>query len=92
MATLLIGYEFNSAQGKACAEFLSAIKKLGNENCNCLGSTWIIRCSLTPEQARNALWKYMKVGDQLLVIQIEGMPAAWIGFDKATGDWLEDNL
>jgi hypothetical protein len=57
-----------------------------------LDSTWVIAANLTPTQLRDELSPLIDGNDELLVVDITGDAAAWIGFNTEASKWLKDVL
>lgn len=90
MATLLVAYDLN-APGQRYAELTEHLKALGTW-WHHLDSTWLVKTSLRPKQLRDDLRQYLDDGDELLVIDVSGDPAAWTGFKPRGSEWLKSNL
>ena len=91
MTTLLIGYDIHPTKGETYSELIDAIKALGAWWHN-LDSTWIVVCDLTHVQVRDTLKSHIRSDDQLLVINISGDAAAWVGFSDSGSQWLKDHI
>lgn len=91
MANILIGYDLNK-EGKDYTNLINAIKGLAPDWWHCLDSTWIIKTQLIPVQVRDVLSQHIDGNDELLVVDITGDAAAWIGFDSNCSNWLKNNL
>lgn len=91
MANILIGYDLNKA-GQDYTSLINAIKSLGSDWWHCLDSTWIIKTTLNAASVRDSLLKHIDSNDEILVVDITGMAAAWAGFNTDCGSWLKNNL
>lgn len=90
MNTLLVGYDLNRP-GQDYSSLFAAIKAAGAW-WHHLDSTWLVRTSLTPVELRDRLRHHVDAGDELLVMDVTGRPAAWAGIPDSGGDWLKQNL
>lgn len=90
MAMMLIGYDLNTPDGDYDG-LLDALEGFG-AYWHCLDTLWLVETRMTITQVRDSLWMHMKRGDEVLVLDVTGAPASWIGFSQECGDWLKDNL
>lgn len=90
-AIILIAYDIHLPDGEAYDELTAAIKALGTW-WHHLETIWIVKCSHTPAQIRNQLLSRIGSDDQLLVIDISGDTAEWLGINDSGGKWLKDNI
>lgn len=90
MRTLLVGYDLNRP-GQNYAGLIAALKAVPLW-WHHLDSTWLLRTEETHLQLRDRLLPHIDVGDELLVIDVSGQAAAWMGFDERGSQWIRDNL
>lgn len=90
MSTFLIGYDLNTS-GQNYDGLIKEIKALGSW-WHCLDSTWLVKCNSTYVTVRNHLQQFIDSNDELLVIDVTGDSAAWIGFDDECANWLRQGL
>jgi hypothetical protein len=90
MAKILIGYDLNAPDGDY-DKLLDALEGFGSY-WHCLDSLWLVETRMSISQVRDSLWMHMKRGDEILVIDVTGAPASWVGFNQECSDWLRDNL
>ena len=90
-ATVLIAYDFHPPAGEAYDELIAAIKGLGTW-WHHLETIWIVKCDHTPAHIKNHLRPRMGSDDQLLVVDISGDTAEWLGINDSGAKWLTDNI
>lgn len=90
MAMMLIGYDLN-APDRDYDGLMDALAGFG-AYWHCLDTLWLVETRMTITQVRDSLWMHMSRGDEILVIDVTGAPASWIGFNQECSDWLKDNL
>ena len=91
MATILIAYDIHPAKGERYDDLIKKIQSLGTW-CHHLESTWIVKCVHAPGEIRDQLKSHMGGDDQLLVIDISGDTAEWVGVNDAGSRWLKDTI
>jgi hypothetical protein len=91
MATLLIAYDIHPPQGEAYDGLVQAIQSLGAW-WHHLETIWIVRCAHEPGEIRDRLKPHIGMEDQLLIIDISGDAAGWIGINETGSKWLNDNI
>jgi hypothetical protein len=91
MTTKLIAYDVHQTAGEAYDKLIEMIQALGDW-WHHLESTWIVRCDQSPSQIRDRLKSYIGNDDQLLVIEISGDIAEWVGVNDSGSRWLKDNI
>jgi hypothetical protein len=91
MATVLIAYDIHPQEGEAYEGLTQAIQSLGAW-WHHLETTWIVKCAHTPDQIRDQLKSHIGSEDQLLVIEISGDMAGWVGINDTGSKWLKDNI
>lgn len=89
MAVYIVGYDLRRP-GQDYDKLFAAIKAYGTY-WHCLDSTWIIRTSLTAQQVRNDLMRYIDQNDKMLVAELTGQ-AAWTGFTANDAQWMQNVL
>jgi hypothetical protein len=89
--TLLIGYDVHPPEGEAHDALIRAIQSLGTW-WHHLETIWIVQCAHTPAEVRDRLKSHLGIDDQLLVIDISGDAAGWIGVNESGSKWLADNI
>jgi hypothetical protein len=91
IATVLIAYDIHPQEGEAYDGLTQAIQSLGAW-WHHLETTWIVKCAHTPDQIRDQLKSHIGSEDQLLVIEISGDMAGWVGINDTGSKWLKDNI
>jgi hypothetical protein len=91
VASILIAYDIHPAEGAAYDDLVQAIQSLGAW-WHHLETVWIIRSEKTPEEIRDILKPYVGVDDQLLVLDVSGDRAGWVGISDAGSNWLRQNI
>jgi hypothetical protein len=91
IATVLIAYDIHPQEGEAYDDLTRAIQSLGAW-WHHLETTWIVKCAHTPNQIRDRLKSHIGSEDQLLVIEISGDMAGWVGINDTGSKWLKDNI
>jgi hypothetical protein len=91
MATILIGYDVHSPEGRTNAQLVTAIQCLGSW-WHHLETIWIVKSDQTPATIRDQLKSHVGSDDQLLVIDISGDTAEWFGVNEAGSTWLKSNV
>lgn len=90
MNTLLIGYDLNKA-GKNYEGLIEEIKKASTW-WHHLDSTWLVKSDESAKEVRDRLKPHLDADDELLVVNITGDVAAWVGFSDRGSKWLKENL
>jgi len=91
LASILIAYDIHPAAGPAYDNLVQAIQSMGAW-WHHLETVWIVRSKKTPEEIRDALKIYVGSDDQLLVLDITGDRAGWVGVTDSGSRWLQDNI
>jgi len=91
MATLLIAYDIHPPKDDAYDDLIKAIQSLGAW-WHHLETIWIVQCAHTPGEVRDRLKSHVGIDDQLLVIDISGDAAGWVGVNDIGSKWLEHNI
>jgi hypothetical protein len=91
MATILIAYDIHPSAGEAYDQLIVAIKTLGAW-WHHLETIWIVKSSYTPADVKNRLQPLVGHDDQLLVVDISGDTAEWLGINDSGAKWLTDNV
>jgi hypothetical protein len=89
--TILIAYDIHSPAGEVCDQLVAAIKTLGAW-WHHLETVWIVKCAHTPADIKDRLRPLIGSDDQLLVVDISGATAEWLGINDAGAKWLTDNV
>jgi hypothetical protein len=89
MATVLIAYDIHPPEGEAYENLTEKIRSLGAW-WHHLETTWIVKSIHAPGEIRDQLSAYIGSDDQLLVIDISGDTAEWIGVNDAGSQWLRE--
>ena len=89
MATVLIAYDIHPPEGEAYENLTEKIRSLGAW-WHHLETTWIVKSIHAPGEIRDQLSAYIGSDDQLLVIDISGDTAEWIGVNDAGSKWLKE--
>jgi hypothetical protein len=93
MATYAICYDIHPSRGDTYDPLINGIKGLGTHWWHHLDSTWLVVTTLTAAQIRDRLQALLPYSDdQLLVINVSHIEAAWRGFDNDGSQWLKTNL
>jgi hypothetical protein len=79
------------AKGEGYDDLTKKIQSLGTW-WHHLESTWIVKCVHAPGEIRDQLKSHMGGDDQLLVIDISGDTAEWVGVNDAGSRWLKDTI
>jgi hypothetical protein len=87
VATLLVGYDL-SDPGQRHGALIVKLKSFGAW-WHHLDSTWVIVANLTAVELRDELKELLEESDDLLVIDITGDSAAWVGLSERAGTWLK---
>jgi len=92
MNTLLIGYDLDKP-AQNYDNLIAEIKDISDFYWHHLDSTWLVKTNETPVSVRDKLAKHININyDKLLVMNITGAAAAWVGFTEQGGKWLSSNL
>jgi hypothetical protein len=91
IASILIAYDVHPARGAAYDNLIKAIQLLGAW-WHHLETVWIVQCTDTPDEIRDKLKPHIGDDDQLLVIDISGDTAGWVGINDAGSKWLTSNI
>jgi hypothetical protein len=86
-----IAYDVHPARGEAYDGLVKAIQSLGTW-WHHLETVWIVQCTDSPGEIRDKLKSHIGSEDQLLVIDISGDTAGWIGINDAGSKWLTGNI
>jgi hypothetical protein len=86
MRTFLVGYDLNRP-GQDYAALIAKLKSYGTY-WHYLDSTWLIRAEGSAVDIRDALMSLIDATDELIVVDVTGDAAAWVGFDKRAADWI----
>jgi hypothetical protein len=88
--TLLITYDL-SKPGQAYTKLIDHLKSYGTW-WHHLESTWLVRTTEEPTEARNRLKPFLDENDKVLVLDVTGDRAAWRGLSQSATDWLHKHL
>jgi hypothetical protein len=91
VGTMLVAYDIHPARGKAYDNLVQGIQSLGNW-WHHLETVWIVQCEHTPTEIRHRLAPHIGVEDQLIVIDISGDDAKWVGVNDTGSKWLAENI
>jgi hypothetical protein len=91
MATILIGYDIHASSGEPYDGLIKAIQSLGTW-LHHLETIWIVKCDHTPLEIRDQLKSHIADDDQLLVVDISGDAAEWLGVNESGSKWLKENI
>lgn len=91
MNAILIGYDLNKS-GQNYDGLIQSIKSAFPNYWHCLDSTWIVKTAFSSVQVRDWLMGQVDANDELLVVNITGKDAAWVGFSEDCSAWLKNNL
>jgi hypothetical protein len=90
-ATILIACDIHPPEGEAYEYLVKAIQSLGAW-WHHLETIWIVRSAHTPAEIRDRLKSHVGIEDQLLVIDISGDTAGWIGLNDTGSKWLNEHI
>lgn len=90
MKCYMIGYDLNKP-GQDYKDLIEAIKRLADEWCHDLDSTWFVVTDMSAVEIRNYLSPYLDSSDKLIVAKLAG-EAAWVGFSAEVTEWLKSAL
>jgi hypothetical protein len=90
-ATILIACDIHPPKGEAYEYLVKAIQSLGTW-WHHLETIWIVRCAYTPGEIRDRLKSHVGIEDQLLVIDISGDSAGWVGVNDTGSKWLSEHI
>lgn len=90
-ATILIACDIHPPRGEAYEYLVTAIQSLGTW-WHHLETIWIVRCAYTPGEIRDRLRSHVGIDDQLLVIDISGDTAGWVGVNDSGSKWLSEHI
>ena len=89
MAALLITYDLNEP-GQKYDSLYETIKALGAW-WHYLDSTWIVKCSLTPDQAFEKVRTSLDEGDHILILDVTAdKRQGWL--PQEAWDWINKNV
>lgn len=91
LASILIAYDIHPATGPTYDNLVQAIQSIGAW-WHHLETVWIVRTEKSPEEIRGSLKVYVGADDQLIVLDITGDKAGWVGVSDAGSRWLQDNV
>jgi hypothetical protein len=91
VGTMLIAYDIHPSRGKAYDNVVQVTQSLGNW-WHHLETVWIVQCEYSPTEIRDRLAPHIGVEDQLLVIDISGDAAKWVGVNDTGSKWLAENI
>ena len=91
LPSILIAYDIHPATGPGYDNLVKAIQSLGAW-WHHLETVWIVRSEKTPEEIRDVLKTCVGTDDQLLVLDISGDRAGWVGVSDAGSRWLDENI
>src|ERR1019366_3415218 len=83
--------QISGAGSEAYDELIKAIQSLGTW-WHHLETIWIVQCAHTPGEIRDRLKSRIGVEDQLLVVDISGDAAGWVGVNDIGSKWLAENI
>ena len=90
-ATILIAYDIHPPKGEAYDALIEAIQSLGSW-WHHLETIWIVQCAHTPGEIRDRLRPHIGTDDQLLIVDISGDVAGWVGINESGSKWLGANI
>jgi hypothetical protein len=91
LTTILIAYDLHPRQGPVSDAVTKAIQSLGNWWRH-LETIWIVQCAMAPAEIRDLLKPLVGLEDQLLVIDISGDTAEWLGVNGIGCKWLAEHI
>ncbi|MEA2817851.1 MAG: hypothetical protein QOI93_5721 [Rhodospirillaceae bacterium] len=89
--TILIVYDIHPQSGHVSESVAKEIQSLGAW-WHHLESVWIVRSIKTPAEIMGLLGPLLGFEDQLLVIDISGDSAGWVGVNESGSQWLNENI
>jgi len=91
LPSILIAYDIHPPKGEAYESLVKAIRSLGAW-WHHLETVWIVQCAHTPNEIRDRLKSHIGTDDQLLIVDISGDVAGWVGVNDTGSDWLAQNI
>jgi hypothetical protein len=91
MATVLIAYDIHPPEGEAYENLTEKIRSLGTW-WHHLETTWIVKSVHAPDEIRDQLSAYVGSDDQVLVVDISGDTAEWLGVNDTGSKWLKEAI
>jgi hypothetical protein len=91
MATVLIAYDIHPPEGEAYENLTEKIRSLGAW-WHHLETTWIVKSVHAPDEIRDQLSAYVGSDDQVLVVDISGDTAEWLGVNDTGSKWLKEAI
>jgi hypothetical protein len=89
LPSILIAYDIHSPRGDSYENLITAIQSLGAW-WHHLETVWIVRSARTPSEICDHLGQYVGVEDQLLIVDVSGDHAGWVGLNELGSRWLAD--
>jgi hypothetical protein len=86
-----VAYDIHPPKGEAYENLVKAIRSLGAW-WHHLETVWIVQCAHTPAEIRDRLKSHIGTDDQLLIVDISGDVAGWVGVNDSGSDWLAQNI
>jgi hypothetical protein len=86
--TLLVAYDLAGPE-RDYSELIERLKQF-DAWWHHLDSTWLVITDQAPTAVRDDLKRFIKQGDELLVIDVSGRARAWFGFTKRGSEWLHE--
>jgi hypothetical protein len=90
-ATILIACDIHPSKGEAYEYLVRVIQSLGTW-WHHLETIRIVRSAHTPGEICDRLKSHVGIEDQLLVIDISGDTAGWVGVNDAGSKWLNEHV
>jgi hypothetical protein len=87
LPSILVAYDVHAPRGEAYETLTTAIQSLGAW-WHHLETVWIVRTARTPAEIRDQLGQHVGTEDQLLVVDVSGDAAGWIGLNDPGSRWL----
>ena len=91
LATILIAYDVHPTSDSRYSELAEEIQSLGPW-WHHLETVWIVKSSKAAVEIRDQLQAYIGTDDQLLVVDISGVKAEWVGINGPGSAWLAENV
>jgi hypothetical protein len=87
LPSILIAYDVHSPRGETYENLTSAIQSLGAW-WHHLETLWIVRTDRSPSDISDQLAQFVGSEDQLLVVDVSGDVARWVGLNDPGSRWL----
>ncbi|MDO3334182.1 hypothetical protein [Mycobacteroides abscessus] len=90
MNMIMVSYDLNTP-GQDYSDLNAKLKSYGTY-WHHLDSFWLIGTNQTCVEVCDIVKSYLDKNDELLVMDVTGDAAAWVGFSASASKWLKENL